>query len=891
MTISTAPGTRLDGAIPPDSVRRVRLPNGLTVLARRDTTAPVVAIVTWVRAGYFDEPDEVVGIAHVLEHMYFKGTPTRGVGEIARATKAAGGYLNAGTIYDHTHYYTVLPASGFRAGLEVQADAYANSVVDAGELARELEVIIEETKRKADTPAALAVESLFALLHDRHRIRRWRMGREEALRTLTREQLVAFYRNYYRPSNTVLAMVGDIDPDEAIALAGRLYGDVPDAPVSRTPGPAELMDAGFRVREWEGDLAQSELLFGWRTPALRHEDTPALDLLAAVLGGGRASRLVRAARDRRLVSAVSAYNYTPTDIGVFVVHAGTRPENMAKAAGALWDQVRRTRAGEVAADEIERARALLDAQRLRRLEGADGQANFLGAWELLGDWELGVAHHESVMRVNAAQVTAAAARWLRPEHAAVVAYRPRGSAPLGADANAVRVLLEGARPKPLEPAEAASAPPVALPARARPERVEGDVHVYRTEHGVPILVRRRPGAALAHVGCFVEGGVTAEDDRNGGITTLMARTALRGTTRRTATRLAEDAERLGGTPSTIVGTETFQWTLGVPRGAFDGAAELLADLVLEPTFPEDGLEAERAVAIAALGSLRDDMYRQPMRLAAEIAWPRHAYGRSTLGTEDAVRVITTAALRQWHAAHVLTSPAVIVAVGDLDPDKTASLLASRFSALRAADAPAVAAPPWTTRFIERVEPRERAQTALALLFDGPARNDVERFDAQMIGGVASGLGGRFFEELRDRQSLAYTVVARPYSRKAAGTFAAYIATSPAKEATAREGLLREFARFTESDVSTAELERARTYAIGTWQIRQSSGASVLADVAEAWLHASLADLERYPADLAGVTPARMRAVAQRWFDPDRRVEGIVRGTLSAGPRPDTPATR
>ena len=103
-----------------------------------------------MKAGYFDETDDEVGIAHVLEHMYFKGTPTRGVGAIARETKAAGGYLNAGTIYDHTHYYTVLPSAGLAAGLAVQADAYANSVLDPEELARELEVIIEETKRKAD---------------------------------------------------------------------------------------------------------------------------------------------------------------------------------------------------------------------------------------------------------------------------------------------------------------------------------------------------------------------------------------------------------------------------------------------------------------------------------------------------------------------------------------------------------------------------------------------------------------------------------------------------------------------------------------------------------------------------------------------------------------------
>src|SRR5918911_576649 len=123
-------------AIDPSSVHRTVLPNGLKVLIKPDFSAPVVAIVTFVSAGYFDETDDVVGIAHVLEHMYFKGTPTRGVGEIAKQTKAVGGYLNASTIYDHTLYYAVVPSSGFRQALDVQADAYRNSSIDAGELAK-----------------------------------------------------------------------------------------------------------------------------------------------------------------------------------------------------------------------------------------------------------------------------------------------------------------------------------------------------------------------------------------------------------------------------------------------------------------------------------------------------------------------------------------------------------------------------------------------------------------------------------------------------------------------------------------------------------------------------------------------------------------------------------
>src|SRR5687768_13159042 len=182
----------LDSVLPPDSVRGVTLDNGLRVLVRRDTTAPVVAIVTYVKAGYFDETDDVVGISHVLEHMFFKGTARRGVGAIAQETKASGGSLNAHTIYDHTSYYTILPSASFERGLDIQADAYAASLIDAGELANELEVIIQEAKRKNDNPPAVASETLYELLHDTHRIRRWRIGREPGLRALTRDALVGF---------------------------------------------------------------------------------------------------------------------------------------------------------------------------------------------------------------------------------------------------------------------------------------------------------------------------------------------------------------------------------------------------------------------------------------------------------------------------------------------------------------------------------------------------------------------------------------------------------------------------------------------------------------------------------------------------------------------------
>jgi zinc protease len=178
-----------------------------------------------------------------------------------------------------------------------------------------------------------------------------------------------------------------------------------------------------------------------------------------------------------------------------------------------------------------------------------------------------------------------------------------------------------------------------------------------------------------------------------------------------------------------------------------------------------------------------------------------------------------------------------------------------------------------------MESRDKAQSALAMLFPGPTRRDERRFAASILAGVASGLGGRFFEELRDRQSLAYTVLVAPVVRRHAGAFLAYIATSPEKEEAARAGLLEQFARLITEPVTDRELNQARTYAVGSNAIRRESAAGVMGDLAEAWLFGdSLDEIAQYDDRIRAVTAADIQAVAKASFDPRRRVEGVIRGT-------------
>ncbi len=272
-----------------DGVRREVLPNGLTLLVQEDRSAPVVAVVTHVKAGFFDEPDRWLGISHVLEHMFFKGTPRRGVGAIARETKSAGGYLNASTSYDHTTYFTVLPASGFAQAVDIQADALRHSLIDETELARELQVIIQEAKRKLDTPSAVAYETLHEVMFDHHRIRRWRIGHESQLAGFTRADVHGYYASRYVPERVIVSIVGAVDPAEAIALARATYGDWPAAPGAVDRSPAEPEHREVRARTLRGDVSQAELSLGWRAVPPLDPEGPAIDLAAAVLGAARGS--------------------------------------------------------------------------------------------------------------------------------------------------------------------------------------------------------------------------------------------------------------------------------------------------------------------------------------------------------------------------------------------------------------------------------------------------------------------------------------------------------------------------------------------------------------------------------------------------------------------------
>lgn len=849
------------------------LDNGLTVLVREDRSAPVIALVTHVKAGYFDEPDEVTGISHVLEHMFFKGTPTRGPGEIAQETKAAGGYLNAATIYDHTTYYTVLPSSSFEQGLDIQSDALLKSVIDAEELRKELLVIIQEAKRKLDNPSAVAQEKLYETMFDRHRMRRWRIGVEEQLATFTSEQVRSFYRNMYRGESIVLVVAGDVDPDRAFSEIERRYAMLDGGTVVRDPGPEEPATRRFRFRELTGDIVQAHMELGWHTIPVLHADTPALDLLAVILGQGRASRLYREVRERGLVTSITARHYQPTSLGVFGISTELDPADAVPALEAIASAVNGVKRA-VLAEELERARTITEARMARRVESMEGQANYLAEWESLGDWKLGEEYIEKIRALTTRDIEAAAERYLSIDALTTLLYRPGQSAAIG-NADGLKERLFAAPAAVGAATERAATKP--QPARTITARSkEDDVHFYALD-GARAAIKPRRTAPLVTLSIANSGGLSREAVQLAGITSMMLRTSVKGTHNRSAEALALEAESLGAAISPSGGSDLFDWSISVPSGSFERALELLSDAALSPSFPEAELEKERVIALRDLEQVRDDMYRFPLRLFMERVWGAHPYGYSIEETEAGVARLTSQDLQRWHAAQLIDP--LITIVGDVDPDAAAEQVARWLPAAPGVEAVAARpAPLWPESGSEIIRRREKNQTALVVGFPGPARNHDDVYALQVMSNAIAGLGGRLFEELRSRQSLAYTVTAYPFARREAGAFIGYIATSPELEEKAREGLMVELLRTTDELIDAGEVERAKRYTLGTWKIRQQTNGAQLGDLESALLLGrGLSELREYEQRIQDVTPQQIREVAQRWFDPDRMVYAAVRG--------------
>ncbi len=371
--------------IPPVTAQSWTLGNGLTVIVQEDHSAPVASLQAWCGTGSIHEDERLgSGLSHILEHMLFKGTATRGSSEFALKIQDQGGYINAYTSYDRTVYWIDIPSKGVAAALDLLADAMMNSTLPLEEFDKEQEVIRREFAMGFDDPDRMAALQLMAAAYQVHPYRLPVIGYLDIHDQLRRDDVMAYYKRRYVPNNLFFVVAGDVDAGAIRAQLEQYFSKYPRKSLPPVFIPQEPPQLGKRRCDTEFATELTRLNLAWHIPSVTSPDTPALDLLSTILGDGASSRLNQRIREQLgLVSSISASCYIPGDPGLFGIDAILEPGNREAVEKAIAAVIAELKARGVTAAEIKKAKRRAVSIHFNSLTTMRGIASDLGSNWLL----------------------------------------------------------------------------------------------------------------------------------------------------------------------------------------------------------------------------------------------------------------------------------------------------------------------------------------------------------------------------------------------------------------------------------------------------------------------------------------------------------------------------
>ncbi len=709
-----------------EHIHRFTLQNGMIGIVKEDRSAPTMALQIWVGTGSIHEEQYLgAGLSHYVEHMIFKGTPTRGPGDISREIAEAGGRINAYTTLDRTVFHFTMPAANWKTGLDIISDAVMNAAMPEEEWEREQEVILREMAMGRDDPRRELSRLLWNTAYRIHPHRHPVIGYEEVFLQTTRDDLIAFFERHFTPGNMTIVVVGDVPALEAEQALREAFTDFKQKPRAPVVLPSEPRQLAPRLARKTGSYQVSRMAWAWHTVDLAHPDAAALDVLATVVGMGDSSRLVRDIRDRRqLVHGINAWSYTPLEPGLFGISASLDPDREEEVLEAMLEKIESWRTTPFSEHEIAKARRMVLVDALSELQTMRGQAHSLARGEYYaGDPRFSERYLSRVEQVTAEHLSEVVHRYLRPE-------------------NRTTAILSPERPD-------------APRDRAEPVAVE-PVERILLDNGIPLIVRTDPRLPFVHITVAMKGGLLSEREDNQGITMLMSELLTRGTTERTAAEIAETVESRGASFTAFSGLNSF----GLQATCLSEDLDLLVDLIAEslraPAFSEDEIERRRALQIATIRQQRE----RPFFLAEEglrkTLYPDHPYRWTVTGAEESLNRLTGEAIRNHLERHRQTGNMAISIFGNITAEQAREAAARMAREVPEGPAPryehTVTLPELPAR-IRRREPKE--QSIYLMGFAGVDIADPRADALNVLQTAMTGLDSELGMELREKRGLVY----------------------------------------------------------------------------------------------------------------------------------------
>lgn len=832
-----------------EHIERYTLPNGLTVLLKRDTAAPVASVQVWVKTGSIHEGAHLgAGLSHYLEHMLFKGTERRAGREISATVQAHGGYINAYTTFDRTVYYIDIPAEHTAVAVDLLADATLHSTLPAEEVTKEKDVILREIDMCLDDPDQRLGQALFETAYRTHPYRQPIIGHRDVFAANTREDLVGYYRERYVPNNMVVVVVGDFDPSATRAAIEQHFGAVARRRLAPVLVPDETPQLSRRDQHLFEDVQVSRAGLGWQIPGLAHEDMPALDMLAMVLGHGDSSVLWQSVREKaRLVHTIDAMTWSPGTSGLFYVSFLADADKRAAAEALALREIDRVAQKGISPRALAKAVRQAVTAEVNMRKTMSGQASRLGSAEVVvGDIHYTRRYFERLVALTPADLRRVLKKYLVPQKLTVVSSNPKESAA----------------------AEGPSSREVAAASL--------DFEEIKLPNGARLLLQPNRRLPNLHLRLAFAGGPMFEPADRRGACALMSTLLAKDTKKRTAEQVAQAIEGVGGTFNDFSGNNSFGLYAEVLPGDAALALELIADATLTPAFKADRLEIEREGALASLRESMDDPVSVGRKKLREKFFGTHPFAIESIGTEAGLKAIAPADLKTLHARLCVASNAVLAVAGDFD----ARQLAPKLKAFLAQLPKGAASHPkadWRVSAGEFVEPQPRQQAIVFQAFPGPGLLAPDYYVAEVAEELFSGMSSNLFERVREQKSLAYFVRSSRVTGLRDGMFYFFAGTSPERHGEVLAEFALEIARVQDGGVTAEELSRCQTrLKAGKRMAMQTNSARAMQAALNAVYGLPVNDWRNYDARIDAVSLADLQAFARRYFTAPQRTQVVVK---------------
>ncbi|HTR43138.1 MAG TPA: pitrilysin family protein [Pseudomonadales bacterium] len=835
-------------SIPP-GVNLTTLDNGLVVIVREDHSAPVVSAQAWCQSGSIHEGRWLgAGLSHVLEHMLFKGTSTRPGSRIDQEVQEAGGYMNAYTSFDRTVYHIDVPNTGARTAIDILCDIMQNAALPPDELAKEMDVIRREMDMGQDDPGRRASRRLFETAYTRSPYRFTIIGYPDIFNELKPDDIRGYYHEKYAPNNCFYVIAGDVKNDEVVAQIKEAYAKTKSRPMPPNVLPLEPRQTGAREIIEEAAIELGHFHFAWHIPELRHADVPVLDVFAVLLGGGRSSRLFQQVRERQgVVHHVDAWTYSPGLPGVFGMSAIVDGDKFIAARDAMLAEIEKAKINVVSADELQKAVKQFVSATLSARKTMEGQAQNLGGnWIAANDLNFSERYLAAVKRVTLADIQRVVRHYLTDENRTLYALLP-----------------DGTKPKPATEVSTSKESPI--------QKIE-------LPNGLKLLVKQDSRLPFVEFRAVLQGGVLAETPANNGITIMLANMLLKGTNKRSAEKIASEIESIGGHIDTYGGNQSFGVSAEVLSSDFATGLDLVADVLLNPTFPANELEREREIHLANIAARKDDMLKSAGVAMRKALFGPGTYGLDPLGSEETIQKISAADLREFHQKLAVAGNCVLSIFGDVNVPEVKSAVEKLLGTWKRGNIVKPQAPATQAAATNRVtETKDKKQAVLVIGFNGTTIYNEDRYALELIHESCSDLGSRLFLRIREQLGLAYYCGAQNFAGVVPGYFAFYTGTEPSKAQQVEQELLKEAELLRTEGLTEEELKRAKAKIVGQRKIhRQDLGNLASLSALDELYGLGYQHSEGEDAKYEAVTLDQIKAAAQKYLKPEGFVVSIVK---------------